>query len=77
MPNRIDQLVHDARGPLNTISVNAEIANLLLQNAAPTDGISAAIRNILQECQRCSEILQLISNENSASRAAPEQHDNP
>ena len=63
MPSRLDRLVHDARGPLNTISVNAEVARLLIQKSAPPEGILAAMQNILRECQRCNEILQLIGNE--------------
>jgi signal transduction histidine kinase len=69
MPNRIDRLVHDARGPLNTISVNAEVAKLLIQKAAPTEGVLAAMQNILRECQRCNDILQLIGNESQ-----PDEH---
>ena len=63
MPNKLDRLVHDARGPLNTISVNAEVARLLVQKSAPPEGILTAMQNILRECQRCNEILQMINNE--------------
>jgi signal transduction histidine kinase len=63
MPSRLDRLVHDARGPLNTISVNAEVARLLIQKSAPPEGVLAAMQNILRECQRCNEILQMIGNE--------------
>jgi hypothetical protein len=62
MHSRIDRLVHDARGPLNTISVNAEVARLLIQKSAPPEGILTAMQNILRECQRCNEILQMIGN---------------
>jgi hypothetical protein len=71
-PNRIDRLVHDARGPLNTISVNAEVARLLLQKSAPPEGILTAIQNILRECQRCNDILQLIGNEGALTAVAPD-----
>lgn len=63
MPSRLDQLLHDARGPLNTISINAEVAKLLLQKSAPVADITATLQNIVRECQRCSEILQLIGNQ--------------
>lgn len=66
MRNRIDRLVHDARGPLNTISVNAEVAKLLIQKSAPPEGVLTAMQNILRECQRCNEILQMIGNEGAA-----------
>ena len=67
MPSRIDRLVHDARGPLNTISVNAEVARLLIQKSAPPEGILTAMQNILRECQQCSEIMQRIATENSVT----------
>jgi hypothetical protein len=70
MPSRLDRLVHDARGPLNTISVNAEVARLLIQKSAPPEGILAAMQNILRECQRCNEILQMIGNENPCEQGA-------
>ena len=69
MPNKIDQLLHDARGPLNTISINAEVATLLLKRSAPTDEVALALSNILQECQRCNEILLQIGNANAAPTA--------
>ena len=67
MHTRVDQLLHDARGPLNTISVNAEVAKLLLQKSAPQESILAAMQNILRECQRCNEILQQISAESDSA----------
>jgi signal transduction histidine kinase len=72
-PNRIDRLVHDARGPLNTISVNAEVARLLLQKSAPPEGILTALQNILRECQRCNDILQLIGNEGTPAAVGPDR----
>ena len=69
MPNKIDQLLHDARGPHNPIYINPEVATLLLQRSAPTDEVTIALWNILQECQRCNEILLRIGNENAAPRA--------
>jgi hypothetical protein len=73
MPSRIDRLVHDARGPLNTISVNAEVARLLIQKSAPPEGILTAMQNILRECQRCNEILQMIGNEGTAQEVAADR----
>lgn len=73
MPNKLDRLVHDARGPLNTISVNAEVARLLIQKAAPPEGILTAMQNILRECQRCNEILQMIGNEGTTSEVTTER----
>jgi hypothetical protein len=57
MRNRTERFLHDARGPLNTISVNAELAKLLAQKAGAGDGIINALDVILAECQRCNQIL--------------------
>jgi hypothetical protein len=57
MRNRTERFLHDARGPLNTISVNAELAKLLAQKAGATDNIINALNTILSECQRCNQIL--------------------
>lgn len=70
MPNRIEQLIHDARGPLNTISVNAEVAKLLIQKPGSTEALLAAMQNILHECQRCNAILLRLGNENPDVRSS-------
>jgi hypothetical protein len=67
MHSKVDQLLHDARGPLNTISVNAEVAKLLVQKAGPNESILAAMQNILRECHRCNEILQQIAHESGSA----------
>ena len=72
MHNPIDRLVHDARGPLNTIAVNAEVTKLLVQRPNQGEAIVTAMQNILRECQQCSEILQRIATENSVT--AQQQH---
>lgn len=58
MHSKTDQLIHDVRGPLNTISINAELAKLLAQKSGAADSISSALDVILRECQRCNGILQ-------------------
>lgn len=77
MPNRIEQLIHDARGPLNTISVNAEVAKLLIRKSGSTEGVLAAMQNILQECQRCDAILLRLGNEDpdACGPASDTDHD--
>ena len=55
------QCIHDARGPLNNISMQAELAKLVLQNDMPTDKAIAALDKIVLACQQCSEQLQKIS----------------
>lgn len=58
MPDDTHQFIHDARGPLNTISVNAELAKLLARKSGANPGIISALDVILRECQRCNTILQ-------------------
>lgn len=53
--------IHDARGPLNNISMQAELAKLVLQNGMPTDKAIAALDKIVLACQECSEQLHKIS----------------
>jgi signal transduction histidine kinase len=55
---RLDQLVHDARGPLNAIAMNAELAQLLSRAHHDPERLQQALRVVVRECQHCSQILQ-------------------
>jgi signal transduction histidine kinase len=55
------QLVHDARGPLNKISMNAELVKLVLENDLPKEKALQALQAIINNCQDCSAHLQAIS----------------
>jgi His Kinase A (phosphoacceptor) domain. len=55
---RIDKLVHDARGPLNAIAMNAELAQLLSRGGTNPERLQQSLLVIVRECQRCSQILQ-------------------
>ena len=57
----LNELVHDARAPLNRISMNAELIKLVLENDMPKDKALAALDKIIANCQACSDSLQLIS----------------
>ena len=61
------QLVHDARGPLNKISMNAELIKLVLENDLPKDKAMQALQAIINNCQDCSSHLQAISTLNTTS----------
>ncbi len=56
------KLVHDARGPLNRISMHAELIKLVLENDMPKDKAFEALGKIIDSCQQCSDILQQISD---------------
>jgi signal transduction histidine kinase len=60
---RLDRLVHDARGPLNAIAMNAELAQLLSRNAHSPERLQQALGVIVRECQHCSRILQEFREE--------------
>lgn len=60
--HNIKTLIHDARGPLNRISMNAELTKLVVENDMPKEKAIEALDKILIACQDCSEKLQLISD---------------
>lgn len=51
----LNELVHDARAPLNRISMNAELIKLVLENDMPKDKALAALDKIIANCQACSD----------------------
>lgn len=59
-------LIHDARAPLNRISMNAELIKLVLENDMPKDKALAALDKIISNCQQCSDSLQTISDLDSS-----------
>ncbi|MDO3383504.1 histidine kinase [Gilvimarinus algae] len=59
--DRLRKLLHDARNPLNNISVNAELGKLTLQTQGDVDKAVAVFDKILGECRRCSETLESLS----------------
>ena len=61
----LNKLVHDARAPLNRISMNAELIKLVLENDMPKDKALAALDKIISNCQQCSESLQNITDFNN------------
>ena len=58
----LNELVHDARAPLNRISMNAELIKLVLENDMPVEKALEALDKIIANCQACSDSLQLISD---------------
>ena len=54
----LNKLVHDARAPLNRISMNAELIKLVLENDMPKQKALEALDKIIANCQDCSNSLQ-------------------
>lgn len=61
-------LLHDARGPLNTIAMNAELAKLLARRSEAPPQVVAALDVILAECQRCDAILTAYGDAEESDR---------
>lgn len=57
----INQLIHDTRGPLNRISMQAELIKMVLENDMPKEKALAAIEKIIAACQDCSQCLQDVA----------------
>ena len=60
-PNNVNQLIHDARGPLNRISMQAELIKLVLENDMPIEKALEAANKIINSCQECSQTLEQLS----------------
>ena len=59
----VNKLVHDARSPLNRISMNAELIKLILENDMPKEKGLQALDKIISACQECSSTLQELSRQ--------------
>ena len=55
-------LIHDARNRLNRISMQAELAKMLIETNASSDVIIAALDKILNATDECSQILTDLSD---------------
>ncbi len=62
---KINELIHDARAPLNRISMQAEMIKLVLENNMPIEKALEAADKILISCQQCSQSLEHIANKKS------------
>lgn len=57
----LSHVAHQLRNPLNTISINAELARLQLQKQQDPNEIILSIERILQECKHCAVLLNELS----------------
>lgn len=57
----MNELIHNARGPLNRISMQAELIKLVLENNMPPEKALEAANKIIESCQACSQSLELIA----------------
>ena len=59
--DKIAHVAHQLRNPLNTISINAELARLQLQKQQDPQAILLSIERILQECKYCASLLDELN----------------
>ncbi|WP_018014344.1 histidine kinase [Teredinibacter turnerae] len=60
----INTLIHEARNPLNNISMNAELGKIMAANAeGNTDKLIEIFTRIIGECQTCSQALTDLKNQ--------------
>ena len=57
MKTNLEKLVHDVRNPLNSISVNAELAKVLIDQPGAAEQARKALDTILRECRKCNDVL--------------------
>lgn len=57
----MEGLVHNARNRLNRISMQTELAKLLLEQGSPPEKVITALDKVLVACDECSEQILSIS----------------
>ncbi len=68
----VRDLAHDIANPLNAISMNAELARLLLDRDQPARAREAIVR-LLEDCARCGRFIQGIQRFGSGLHAHPRE----
>lgn len=65
MNNReqIKKTCHDLRNPLNSISVNADLAKLSLETSNDVNTATEAISVITQECKKLNKLIALLESD--------------
>jgi signal transduction histidine kinase len=56
----LDRRIHNIRGPLNTISMNAELGKLRIDNGDPPEKILKALNTIVLQCTACADELEAL-----------------
>lgn len=60
---RLSTYVHDARKPLNRISMQAELVKMALNGDVPTEKALAALDKIISSAKDCSDTLSELTSE--------------
>jgi len=62
MNKPLPEIIHDLRNPLNTISMNAEVAILLTESDIDVEKLKKLMTAILKQCEQCGMILDQFDN---------------
>jgi signal transduction histidine kinase len=54
----LSKVAHDLRNPINSISINAELVKLKLQQTGDPAQVVTYLDRILQECKNCGTVLE-------------------
>tara|TARA_R110000868_G_scaffold315780_4_gene576678 strand:- start:602 stop:826 length:225 start_codon:yes stop_codon:yes gene_type:complete len=60
-----NKFIHSVRNPLNSISLNAELGKMLIDNHASPEQIKKAFIEILQQCKNCEQVLTDMRKKNT------------
>lgn len=60
-----NKFIHSVRNPLNSISLNAELGKMLIDDQASPEQIKKAFSEILQQCKNCEQVLTDMRKKNS------------
>ena len=63
--SEFNHFIHCVRNPLNTISLNAELGKMLIEDQGSTEQIKQAFSVILQQCKNCEQILTDMRQNNT------------
>lgn len=61
----LSQLVHDARGHLNSIVMNGELARMLSERTAGAERITRLMDVIIRQCGECDRLIEKFRQEYS------------
>lgn len=56
------KIMHELRNPLNTISMNAELAKMLVLSQNEEVKIEELLDRIIEQCEVCSALIETMDN---------------
>ena len=59
-PTELQRLIHNVRGPLNSISMNAELGKMYIQEGKAPDSVMKTLDTIVRHCTACSAGLESL-----------------